>query len=128
VRNIIIKSVKNYVSTYLNEDILPSEKFNLEKCKCIKIGIKEKEKQFFMNLKISLHSLEHICNTLFGFSSEDMYDDVGKEMLNVIAGNILLHMGSEYELQIPQICNSCKTEKGIFFRNKNIQFTISISK
>ena len=128
MKNIIIKSVKNYVSTYLNESILPSEKFDIENCKCIKIGIKEKDKHFFINLKISLSSLEYICNTLFGFSSEELYDDTAKEMLNVIAGNILLQMKSEYVLQIPQMCNSCKTEKGIFFKNKNIRFSISIIK
>ena len=128
MRLVIVKSVKEYVSTYLNEDILISDDNNLEDCKCVKIPITG-NMNYYLVLRITLESLEYICNTLFGFASEEMYEDVAKEMINVIAGKILVDLDDGLALGLPEICSNCSSsKKAIIFKNKDLHLSISLTK
>jgi len=128
MRLAIIKSVKDYVSTYLNESILVSEDSDLKDCKCVKISITG-NKNYNIVLRITSKSLEHISNALFGFASEEIYEDVSKEMINVIAGKILVDLDDGSALGLPEICSDCNSsKKAVIFKNKNLHLSISLTK
>ena len=128
MRLVIIKSVKDYVSTYLNEGISVSEDRDLESCRCVKMSITG-NKNYNLVLRITSKSLEYISNALFGFASEEMYDDVAKEMINVIAGKILVDLDDGSALGLPETCNDCNSsKKAIIFKNKNLHLSISLTR
>ena len=128
MRLVIIKSVKDYVSTYLNEEISLSEDRELSDCKCVNIPIIG-NMNYKLVLRITASSLEYMCNTMFGFASEEMYEDVAKEMINVIAGKILVDLDDGSSLGLPEICDNCNSaKKAIIFKNKDIHLSISLTK
>ena len=125
---IVTRSVKDYVSTYFSDDILITNDRELGECRCVSVGIKGK-REYSLVIRVSNESLAYMCNALFGFSSEEMYDDISKELANIIAGKMLAILDDGSILQIPKMCDECtKTDKGIFFKNKNIHLSILLMK
>jgi CheY-specific phosphatase CheX len=127
MRDIIIKSVQNYSDVYFSEKIDTVDKFLITNCKCSKIKI-EGSFNFEIVLYISEHSLEKVCNILFGVCNEELKTDLLKEIVNIISGNIQTNLNKDLTISTPIICGGCDEGNGIYFKNSILEMAITLKK
>jgi CheY-specific phosphatase CheX len=129
MRDIIIKSVKNYSDVYFSEKLDVVDKFVINDCQCSKIIISGVY-TFEVLLYISDKSLIKICEILFGMCSEDLKIDLLKEIVNIIAGNVQTNLNKDLTISTPEVCNVCEIgiSNGIYFKNDILKMAISLKK
>lgn len=130
IKNFIISSIKKYSDTYFSEDINLIDNIVFDKYKCINIFL-EGDDRIEIVLKVSDKSLNKISENLFGniMEDENIRSDLAKEMLNIIAGNILLNVNKEYRLSLPELCNKdYHNTNELFFKNSILEISIFFKK
>jgi hypothetical protein len=127
MRDIIVASVKNYSEIYFSEDVDIVEKVEFESCKCAKILLIGRI-DFNIILRVSDDSLAVMSEKIFGVTNEEMKEDLTKEILNIIAGDIQKRLNRDYELTLPKLCDDCKVKNGLYFKNSVFEMAISIQR
>jgi len=125
MRDIIIKSVKNYSEVYFSENLEVVEKFEINEYKCSKIVVSGVY-TFEIVLYISDKSLSKICEILFGMCSEELKVDLLKEIVNIIAGNVQTNFNSGLSISTPKVCNFGIIGNAIYFKNSILEMAISL--
>lgn len=127
MKNLIIKSSQNYSDVYFSEDLKVVNKYEIKNSRCSKIIITG-EVSFEVLLYISDDSLIKICDNLFGIISKELKDDLLKEIVNIIAGNIQTNLNKNLTLSTPKLCESKNIINAIYFENSILNMAISIKK
>jgi len=127
MRLYIIKAVKYYSKVMFNKDIFVVDSLILDNCKSSSIQILTKDYILKLMINIEYNSLRKISKYLFNIETDEMIEDLQKDIVNIIGGNFAnMFFQKDYKLSLPKIEDICDTKYNIFFKNDILKLSVRL--